>query len=267
MVFETLGSHESSWADRTYEEVRTVAEQDGSILVVPVGSVEQHGHHMPVGTDSILVDAIAKLGTRRVSDSVPILKTPPVWSGFSPHHMAFGGTITLDFDTCLTVLEQVADSALDNGFDALLLLNGHGGNKPLITAAVSTIGDKHGDVEVLGLTYFELASSFIDDVRDSELGGMAHGGEFETSLMLHLQPELVDMEQSDAEILDEHYDRSLEDLVEGGPLAVYRGFEEYSASGAIGAPELATEGKGEEIYRKLGDELETILLDVYDQNR
>jgi creatinine amidohydrolase len=222
---------------------------------------------MPVATDSILVDAVAKLGTQRVSDSVPILKTPPVWSGFSPHHMAFGGTITLDFDTCLTVLEQVTDSALDNGFDAVLLLNGHGGNKSLISAAVSTIGDDHRDIEVLGLTYFELASAFIDDLRDSELGGMAHGGEFETSLMLYLQPELVNTDQYDAERLDEHYDRSLKDLVEGGPLAVYRGFEEYSASGAIGAPELATEEKGEEIYRRLGDELEAILRDVHNQNR
>jgi creatinine amidohydrolase len=265
-MFETLGAGEAAWAGKTYEEVRSIAGNDGSVLIVPVGSIEQHGGHLPVGTDSILVDAVAELGTQRVRDSVPILKTPPVWTGLSPHHMTFGGTITLEFDTCLTVLEQVADSALDNDFDALLLLNGHGGNKSLISAAVTTIGEDHEDIEVLGLTYFELASAFIDDIRDSELGGMAHGGEFETALMLHLRPELVDTDRYDAEMLDEYYDRGPKDLVEDGPLAVYRGFEEYSASGAIGAPELATEEKGEEIYRLLGDELETILRDVHEQN-
>jgi creatinine amidohydrolase len=83
---------------------------------------------------------------------------------------------------------------------------------------------------------------------------------------MHLRPELVDTDRNDAEVLDEHYERSLKDLVEGGPLAVYRGFEEYSASGAIGVPELASEEKGEEIYRLLGDELEPILREIHHQN-
>lgn len=267
MGFDTIGSDAVGWAGKTYNDIQTVAEQNGSVLVVPIGSIEQHGHHLPVATDTVLADAIAHLGAKRVEDEVPILVTPPFWSGFSPHHMSFGGTITLDFDSMLNALENIADSALENGFDALLLLNGHGGNQSLVSAATSTIGGDHPDVEILGLTYFKLASQFIDEIRDSDSGGMSHGGEFETSLMMHLRPELVDEDAIEAPMLDEPYELGTQDLVEGGLLSVYREFKEYSPdTGAIGAPELASAEKGEEIHRLLGDEMESALLDIYEQN-
>jgi creatinine amidohydrolase len=137
----------------------------------------------------------------------------------------------------------------------------------LISAATSTIGKEHEDVEVLGLTYFELAASFADEVRESDVGGMSHGGEFETSLMMHLRPELVDASAIDAPMLEEPYELGTKDLLHGGPLGVYRGFEEYSHTGAIGAPALATAEKGADIYHRLGDEMESLLLDVHRQNR
>lgn len=266
MVFDCIGSSSLDWAAKTADDIRSIGEQDGSILVIPVGSIEQHGNHLPVATDTILVDAIAHIGAERLVDDVPILVTPPFWPGFSPHHRSFGGTITLDFDVMLEALENITDSALENGFDALLLLNGHGGNRSLISAAVSTIGDDQSDVEVLGLTYFELASHFIDDIRESEIGGMAHGGEFETSLLLHLRPELVQEDDMEARIYDEPYELGTKDLHEGGPLSVYRGFEEYSHTGAIGAPELATAETGERIAERIGDELEALLSEIHERN-
>ncbi|RQH01422.1 creatininase family protein [Natrarchaeobius oligotrophus] len=266
MVYEGIGSRSGDWAGKTCGEVREIGERDGSILVVPVGSVEQHGHHLPVATDTILVDAAANLAVERVEDEIPILTTPPIWSGFSPHHTSFGGTITLEFDVAMDVLESVANSALENGFDALVLLNGHGGNGALISAAVSTIGVEHPDVEVLGLTYFELAAGFVDEIRDSDVGGMAHGGEFETSLLLHLRPGLVDEDAIEATPLEEPYDLGTTDLLESGPLSVYREFEEYSHSGAIGRPELATAEKGAEIYERLGDELEALMNQIHERN-
>lgn len=188
MVYETLGARATSWAGKTCSEIDAIATANGSVLIVPVGSIEQHGHHLPVAADTILVDAIAHLGGERVADDLPILVTPPVWAGYSPHHMSFGGTITLEHDGLLALLEKIAGAALDNGFDAILLLNGHGGNDSLIGSATSTIGVEHPAVEVAGVAYFKLAASFIDDPREGDTGGMAHGGEFETSLMLYLAP-------------------------------------------------------------------------------
>lgn len=267
MVYQSIGSTEASWAGKTYEEIQAIGEQRGSVLVLPVGSVEQHGHHLPVGTDTILADAVASLGAERAARAAPILVAPPVWSGYSPHHLPFGGTFSVRFETLLHLLEDLADSALENGFDALVLLNGHGGNAALVSGVTSTIGVDHPDVEVVGLSYFSLADSFIDDVRESEPGGMAHGGEFETSLMLHLRPELVEEDRREAPYLDEPYERGLTDLMAGATLSIYRPFSEYTDTGAIGAPDLASAEKGAEIYDRLGDELADLLVEIHEQNR
>lgn len=267
MADYAFGATPTSWAGQTYEAIGETATADGSVLLLPVGSIEQHGHHLPVGTDTLLVDAVTELGASRVADDVPIVVAPPLWAGFSPHHLPFGGTLSLSFDTMREVVEELADTALSNGFDALVLINGHGGNKPLIDAATSTIGEAHPDAEIVGVTYFDLADAFIEDVRDSETGGMAHGGEFETSLLLYLRPDLVRTDRMEAPNMDEPYDRGTTDLFDGGSLSVYRGFDEYSDTGAIGDPTAASAEKGERIYESLGDELETLLREVHANNR
>ncbi|GAA0238179.1 creatininase family protein [Haladaptatus pallidirubidus] len=267
MTIGLLPDQQVSLVTRTAPEIRDTADRPGSILVLPIGSVEQHGDHLPVVTDSALATAVAAAGATRLASDDPILIAPPIWSGYSPHHLPFGGTITAEFDTLLALLEQVADSALENGFDAILLLNGHGGNKSLVSSAVSTIGTDHPDCEVLGLTYFDLAESFIDDIRESETGGMAHGGEFETSLMLHLHPGLVREDRMEATHWDEHYDLGGQDLLDGGALSVYRSFDEYSNTGAIGAPELASAEKGERILERLADELAALLEEIHAKNK
>ncbi|MFC4551075.1 MULTISPECIES: creatininase family protein [Halorussus] len=266
-MLPTGRSSSVAWATKTRREIRKTGTADGSVVVVPVGSIEQHGHHLPVATDTLLVDAVAHHGAERATDDVPILVTPPVWSGFSPHHASLGGTLTLELEDLLAVLEDIADSALDNGFDGVCFINGHGGNAAIIDNVVSTVGKTHPETEVTGLTYFELAESFADEIRESDVGGMAHGGEFETSLMLHLHADLVTMDEADAEYLDEPYDRGTKDLLVGGALSTYRPFEEYSTSGAIGDPSLASAVKGAELFDRLGDELADVLRAVSEQSQ
>ncbi len=255
-----------AWAAKTRREIREVGASDGSLVVVPVGSIEQHGHHLPVATDTLLADAVAHAGAERATNDVPLLVTPPVWSGFSPHHLSLGGTISLELDDLLDLLADVADTALENGFDRVCFVNGHGGNGNAIGSVVSIVGKEHPEVEVAGLTYFQLAKPFIDEIRESDVGGMSHGGEFETSLMLHLHPELVKMDDADAEYLDEPYERGVQDLLVGGPLSTYRPFEEYSESGAIGDPKLATAEKGEELLDQLANEIADVLRNVSEQS-
>lgn len=255
-----------AWARRTAGEIRAVGEGEGSILVVPVGSVEQHGDHLPVGTDSLLVSAVVE-GALEATGDFPLLATPTVWTGHSPHHLPFGGTLTLDAEEFLTVLQAVADSALNNGFDALLFVNGHGGNEALVSAATAAVGDAHSDCEAMGLTYFRLAGERIADLRESEPGGMAHGGEFETSLMYHFHPDLVDEDGLDGTMMDEPYDLAGGDLLGGGPLTVYRPFTAYTDSGAIGDPTLASAEKGEAFAAAICGELAALLDTVHERNR
>ena len=264
MVYETIGSSPVSWAGKTAPEIRDVGAEPGSVLVIPLGSIEQHGNHLPVSTDTLLVDAVATTGAERVADDLPVLVTPPIYPGYSPHHMAFGGTLTLEFQHMLEVVVDTAETGLTNGFDAVLVLNGHGGNIPLVGAATSIVGVEHSDATIFGMSYFQLAEPFIDEIRDSEPGGMGHAGELETSLMLHLRPELVADERSGTYLHDPH-DLTINDLFDTGPLGAYRPFTEYSESGAIGDPDLATAEKGESILEGLQAELAAVLLGIHDE--
>ena len=266
MIYDSIGTTDAEWAGKPYAEIVNIAEADGSVLVVPVGSIEQHGHHLPVSTDTILVDAVVHGGAEQVGTDVPLLVTPPVWSGFSPHHLSFGGTLSLDFNHMQTVLEDVAKTGIQNGFDAVCFVNGHGGNTPLINTVVSTIG-RSTDAEILGTTYFTLATDEIESVRDSDTGGMAHGGEYESSLMLYLRPDLVaDPDQREGTMWDENYDWCGSDLLDGGSVSVYRPFEAYSESGAIGSPELADAEKGAQIYETITSELAALFVAIHEHN-
>jgi creatinine amidohydrolase len=265
MLYESIGEKPHEWAGKTAGEVQSIGQQDGSVLVVPVGSIEQHGNHLPVATDTILVEAIVDAALGRLDDE-PVLVTPTVWSGFSPHHLGFGGTLTLEFDHMRSALEDIAHTGLQNGFDAIIFVNGHGGNIAMISTVTSTVG-VDADAEVLGLTYFQLATEEIQNLRDSDTGGMAHGGEFETSLMLAVRPDLVAEGGWDATMWDEHYEWGGSDLVEGGPLSVYRPFEAYSDTGAIGAPAEASAKKGERIREIIGTELAAVFVAIHEANR
>lgn len=266
MIHDSLGTSPVEWAGHPYPEIVETAARNGSVLVVPVGSLEQHGHHLPTATDTLLVDAVVHGAGERVADDVPLLVTPPVWTGHSPHHMSFGGTVTADYDHLLALLEDVAAAALANDFDACLFVNGHGGNRSLIGAATATVGHDHPDVDVLGCTYFELGAGFVPEIRDSDIGGIVHGGELETSLLQHLRPDLVREDAVTGTHLDGPYDLMSTDLLEGGSLGVYAEMDQYTDSGAIGDPELATAEKGERAYEEYCEAMAELFREIHAQN-
>jgi len=266
LIHDSLGASPVEWAGKPSPEVVETAERDGSVLVVPVGSLEQHGNYLPTATDTILVDAVVHGGAERVVDDLPILVTPTLWVGHSPHHMFFGGTVTADYDNLLALIEDVAAAGLTNDFDACLFVNGHGGNHSLIGAATATVGHDHPDAEVLGCTYFELGTDFVPEIRDSEIGGIVHGGELETALLMHLRPDLVREDAITGTHLDGPYDLMSTDLLEGGPLEVYAEMEQYTDSGAIGDPELATAEKGERAYEAYCEAMADLFGEIHAQN-
>jgi creatinine amidohydrolase len=257
----------TDWAAKTRTDVTEIGGCDGSVAVVPVGSVEQHGHHLPVGTDTLLAGAVTDGAVDRADAAgVPVLSLPPLWTGHSPHHESFGGTVSLGVETLIRVLEDVADSVLANGFDALLLVNGHGGNSSVVDTAVSSIGAENGGVEVAAVTYFHLADGFVDGIRDTDVGGMGHGGEFETSLMLHLFPDLV-REGGEGTPMDDPAEQASSGMFASGPLTVYREYEEYSSTGAVGAPEAATAEKGRRLFESLSDDVADIVVGMHERTQ
>ena len=134
---------ELEWARLKAGELRALAERD-AIVVLPVAAMEQHGPHLPVMVDSLLCAEVALRTARRVAARQPVVVAPTVWSGLSEHHMAFGGTFTLDFATFSALLGCLCRSLASHGFRRIFLLNGHGGNRWALRVVVDELSRELG---------------------------------------------------------------------------------------------------------------------------
>ncbi len=168
----------------------------GAVVIIPVGAMEQHGQHLPVNTDTNCCFSLAKAAAER-ADDVRVLVMPPVWVGYSPHHMTLeqpDGSVTLSYHTFANVLSDIAACVYAHGFRRILFLNGHGGNMPLVQSIRLKLWEENRIPSVYGFTYWELPGvpEAMRAMSETDKGQIGHSGEFETSLELFLQPDLVD---------------------------------------------------------------------------
>lgn len=230
-------------AELTWPEIEA-ARDEGSITIVPLGAVEQHGPHLPVETDYRMAAAVAERAARQASDEgTPTLVTPPVWTGYSPHHMDFPGTITLRVQTFIELLTDVATSLWHHGFRKILLLNGHGGNANPLGTVVQKLRFEH-DVFVAGATYWSFASAYIPEWRKSGPGGIDHACEMEACLMLHVRPELVKPDAFRDATWFPQCDYLTADLTIGAPVQVAWRLKELTTDGTLGDPAKGSAERG-----------------------
>ena len=132
-------SIEVEWARMTAPDLRAIAAREGALAILPAGSLEQHGPHLPVITDTASASAAAIAAARLVAadpNPVPVAVLPGLWLGLSEHHLPFGGTISVDYAAYRAILESIVRSLRALGFARLLIVNGHGGNiDPLAVAS------------------------------------------------------------------------------------------------------------------------------------
>jgi creatinine amidohydrolase len=179
------------WQEMLRHELLTAMEA-GAVVIVPVGSVEQHGPHCPQDVDISIPYRLAVEAAARAE--APVVVAPPVTFGFTHYNMGEIGTITLGLETFIAVLCEVSRSIWANGFRRIVLLNGHGGNEQPTWAASVKLAEE--DVWALALTYWRMADDELAAWSDADAGSIGHGGEWETSLQLFLRPRLVDMERA-----------------------------------------------------------------------
>ena len=177
------------WSERTRDEFAAWAKR-GAVVVVPIAAVEQHGLALPVNTDIREVEAVALSGAMRAR--APVLVTPVVPFGISPHHMMYpGGTITLKVETLLRVVTDVCESVVSHGFDRILLLNGHGGNMGAVEAAALELRSRLLR-QVQSANWWELCRPVFAEVCAGPVTTtIGHAGESEASCILALAPESV----------------------------------------------------------------------------
>lgn len=247
------------WSElRSPELAEAVARN--AVVLVPIGATEQHGPHLPVGVDSLIGSAIARQVCERVREKMVAIYLPVVWTGYSPQHVGFAGTITLEAETFLRLISDLCRSIWSLGFRRILLLNTHGKNRHLLSTAAGELNYRYG-ISVVQVTYWNLVAEYLREWRASKLGGINHAGEMETSLMLHLYADLVHMEDAKEEIPTPTSPYLTYDLALLGGITVERKVAELSGSGIVGDPTVATGARGGELFEHIVSEISRFLLE------
>lgn len=249
-------------AQLTWPEVQAL-DFERLIVLFPLGSFEQHGHHLPLTTDTDIVTAVA----RGVEAARPehVLLLPALWPGHSTHHLHFPGTLSVSQMNYIRLIADLCASMVSMGGRRIFLLNGHGGNDVPVRAALREVKTEFANLAALHTVYapyWNLAAQTIREVRESELGGVSHGGEMETSLMLHLHPERVHKERARRDGPRHPSPFRKGDLQISKPVYFVSEFEELSETGAIGWPDLASAEKGRKFLEGIVREV-TVFVDDF----
>ena len=213
-----------------------------------MGSLEQHGEHLPVGTDSLLVETVSlrAAGLARAD----VIVAPTVWTGLSPHHVRLGVTVTLEPELLLELTRQIV-RCLRPWFREVLIVNGHGGNRGWLGALALA-------EECPFVNYWELVEpSYLRDLFSVDLGSVGHAGQAETSAMLTVAPELVGTPSAAFEPITRANDPFL--------------LPDMGESGVLGDPAAASPAVGEQfvgtVCRALAELLDALAIPDTEESR
>jgi creatinine amidohydrolase len=163
----------------------------GALMVLPVGATEQHGPHLPLGTDFLIVEHVTRAAALQARSFIDVLVAPTFQTGSSHHHLPFGGTISLATERYYGALRDMTASLIQSGFRRIFIVNGHGGNHELIELVVRDLALLHA-CNLAAASYWDLAKeSLAEGAPDLEGRLPGHAGTFETSLVMALHPDLV----------------------------------------------------------------------------
>jgi creatinine amidohydrolase len=221
------------FAEMTFPLLRQVP-RDRTVVLAPIAACEQHSWHLPTITDTLLVTGVADGVEKALPDSV--LQLPTLWLGASHHHLRFGATLSLAVDVHIDALCGLVEPLLEDGYQRVLILNGHGGNVDTMQTALRRLQPRFRERVLAAASYWDLASRELAALAEGPRKGMGHACEFETSMMLALRPELVRKDQiRDDPAPDEPALRGLflaDDMMQ------------KTDHGAVGYPSLASAEKG-----------------------
>ncbi len=247
---------ENSWKE--LDELRQNAK---NVVIIPVGSTEQHGHHLPLGTDTMVAMMLAEDAAKQTKTVV----APPLWFGWSPHHMVLPGTITLRPEVLIEVLYDVIQSLKDHGFEKFIVINGHRiVNIPWMQLTAERAQRQLGVKVVL----FDPAYMSKEIVAKIEYGPVGHSEEIETSHMLYKHPELVNMSKAVDNPIVNHPLYSVDPAFMGDTLcyvpSTIKDMKKSAddAGGTTGSPSKATIEKGKIYHDYLVANLITVIMQL-----
>ncbi|HLJ93429.1 MAG TPA: creatininase family protein, partial [Gemmataceae bacterium] len=208
--------------------------RESTVVLAPIAACEQHSRHLPTFTDTLIVTAIASGAEQRLPQQTLLL--PTQWLGASAHHLPFGATLSAEVDTHITMLTDLLIPLLEDGYQRVFVLNGHGGNIDTMHVALRRLQPRYRNRLVCAASYWEIAEKELAALAAGPRKAMGHACEMETSMMLALRPDLVRREAiKDDPPADQPILRGLftaEDM------------KQRTDHGAVGYPEQASAEKG-----------------------
>jgi creatinine amidohydrolase len=221
------------------------ASDSDKVVLIPIGHTEQHGYHLPMSTDTLIIGAIGRQTAAAIPEQATCLPVFPY--GASTHRSSFAGTLNVHGRCFEDLWLGVVEVLVARGFDRMYLMSGHGGNCSFLVNVVKYAGERHRRIFCATTwlhTSGRLGAAALKEHRRSELGGMGHAGELETAMILHLRPDLTHMDQ----VIDETDFITTPDYfmdwIEGGSLVANPPWDDDTATGAYGAGSLATAENG-----------------------
>jgi creatinine amidohydrolase len=206
------------------------------VVLIPTGSLEQHGPHLPLFTDSFLATAVSDAVEKNLPSQV--LLTPCLWLGASGHHLRFAGSLSNAFESYIGAISSVAESLIPHGFTKFYVLNGHGGNTEPNGVALRALKSKYPNLTFGHSGYFAFVAEEIAGVLEGPVKEMRHACEAEASLMMYLQPDLVRKEKLRDDGL----------YPDPAVRGVIHHFDEMTEQGSLGYATYATAEKGKRIF-------------------
>ena len=229
------------WDASTWREVKDLCSR-GALTLIPVGSVEQHGPHLPLGTDYLIADALAEKVGEGVKDLL-IIKTPSLPYGLSSMWGAYPGTLTLSTNTYLQLIKELIKSVIKSGCMKVVIINGHAGNSDALRVACRDAVEELGEGEVAAVTVWELCGDLINESFQTRF---FHADEVESSVALALGLRVKEPLRPGGEVHRKYSDEwhSL-DLTARPKAYVFRPeSREMHGAGSFGRPDLASVEKG-----------------------
>ncbi len=246
------------WDQLTSQEVKQL--NKGIPIILPIAATEQHGPHLPLATDRMIGEHFANKIHEVIPDQVLIL--PAVGIGCSDHHMDFPGTLTLSHAVFIDQLEQIIKSVAHHGFYKLILLNSHGGNLGAGQVIVEKAGYEHPEMQIIMASWWQIARDQLLKITETGFGGVGHAGEFETSLMMLIAPDLVRKELIVQGNNESSFDWANADLLHGPRASWYRTMKQLTPNGIYGDPRAASAAKGKLITAVVLESLRKIIEDL-----
>lgn len=255
------------WADlssRHFSQLASSAVIDQTVAVLPVAAIEQHGPHLPVSVDTTLVNGVIEASLPHLPDTLPVLFMPTQQVGKSTEHIRYPGTLTLSAQTLISVWMELGACVARAGIKKLLLFNSHGGQVSVMDIVARDLRTAH-DLMVFSSNWYSLplGDEVMNLFTPAEHRFGIHAGDMETSMMLALREQYVNMQQA------QHFRTQSEERAKNYPIlgngtTAKLGWQmqDYNPSGAAGDATLATATKGHAVINAAGLQLAQLLQEI-----